>query len=49
MLGQALRQALGDKAGISNRYGTSFVPMDETLGMAVWTPIRSLLSGEADF
>ncbi|MBO0473071.1 imidazoleglycerol-phosphate dehydratase [Enterococcus sp. DIV0840] len=33
VLGQCIREALGDKAGI-NRYGTSFVPMDESLGMA---------------
>lgn len=32
-LGLAIREALGEQAGI-NRYGTSFVPMDETLGMA---------------
>ncbi len=33
-LGQALREALGDKIGIK-RYGNAFVPMDETLAQVV--------------
>lgn len=33
-LGQALREALGDKKGIK-RYGNSFVPMDESLAQVV--------------
>ncbi len=32
VLGQALRQALGDKSSI-RRYGTSYVPMDEAMAM----------------
>lgn len=31
VIGQLVREALGDKVGI-NRYGTAYVPMDETLG-----------------
>ncbi|MDI2099738.1 imidazoleglycerol-phosphate dehydratase HisB [Ruicaihuangia caeni] len=34
VLGQALKQALGDKAGIS-RYGDALVPLDEALAQAV--------------
>lgn len=31
VIGQLFKEALGDKAGI-NRYGTAYVPMDESLG-----------------
>ncbi|EFQ57715.1 imidazoleglycerol-phosphate dehydratase HisB [Streptococcus downei] len=49
VLGQAIKRALDDKAGI-NRYGTSFVPMDETLGMAsLDLSGRSYLVFEASF
>lgn len=34
VLGQALRQALGDKAGVA-RYGDALVPLDEALARAV--------------
>ena len=34
VLGQALKEALGDKAGIS-RYGDAVVPLDEALAQAV--------------
>ncbi|MFZ7088068.1 imidazoleglycerol-phosphate dehydratase HisB [Curtobacterium sp. RRHDQ10] len=34
VLGQAIRQALGDRAGIS-RYGDALVPLDEALAQAV--------------
>ena len=34
VLGQAIREALGDKVGIK-RYGNAFVPMDDTLAQVV--------------
>lgn len=33
VLGQALREAVGDKAGVE-RFGSAYVPMDEALGFA---------------
>lgn len=48
-LGQALREALGDKKGIK-RYGTFFVPMDEALTMvSLDISGRSFLHFEGEF
>lgn len=49
VLGQALAQALGDKAGI-RRYGHAVVPMDETLAMvALDCSGRGLLACNVEF
>lgn len=49
VLGECFKKALGDKAGIE-RYGTEFVPMDETLGqVSVDLSGRSYLVFDADF
>ena len=34
VVGEAIREALGDKKGI-NRYGSAYIPMDETLSRSV--------------
>lgn len=48
-LGQAIREALGDKKGI-RRYGTSYVPMDEALAMtALDISGRPFLVFDAEF
>jgi len=49
VLGQAIKQALGDKSSIK-RYGTSYVPMDEALAMAsLDLSSRPFLAWEAQF
>lgn len=49
VLGECFKKALGDKAGIE-RYGTQFVPMDETLGqVSVDLSGRSYLVFDAEF
>ena len=49
VLGKAVREALGDKVGIV-RYGSSYVPMDETLGfVAIDISGRPFLHFEAEF
>ena len=48
VLGECFKQALGEKIGIE-RYGTEFVPMDETLGqVSVDLSGRSYLVFDAD-
>ncbi len=49
VLGQALKQSLGDMKGI-NRYGSAYIPMDEALGFAcVDISNRPFLVFEAKF
>lgn len=49
VLGQALREALGDRSGI-RRYGHAFIPMDEALGFcALDISGRPFLVFEGDF
>lgn len=49
VLGECFKQALGNKEGIE-RYGTQFVPMDETLGqVSVDLSGRSYLVFDAEF